>query len=274
MPTTIPSEEVPVQGYDPARGEAAFEAIRPEAEALAPADVLRISLSLLQAGLRILTLAKRVRADEALCKRFATVPDTLFDPGHLERLEDLGWAAIHMYMLLLKARAVDSEALVPIEVVNEAVEIKDRMMKTVEYHLSDLPGVGEEVASIRAGSGRTDLALDLHRLAPIYEDWKTQIEHDKKHYRAQDATDARRVGDQMFEAIASAKMTGLPEDTPARVFTLLRRSYDEVRDTALWLLRDNPRAQAGFPALHAQPATGDAKSAPITIPTSAELAEA
>ncbi|GMV38976.1 MAG: hypothetical protein AMXMBFR64_06920 [Myxococcales bacterium] len=237
--------------YTPARGEAALAAVREAAEALAPGEVQRITAGLLTIGLRAIGVARRITDDEALAARFAALPPAELSPVHLARLADLGWAAVHLYQQGLQADAVATRARLPVKLVEDAVSRRSRMLAAVTYYLGDLPKTGEEIASIRSGGGHTDLAFDLQRLAVLYDAHRSVLEIDTKYWRATDASDARRDGDEILATIAGVRLPGAPADLPERVFTLLRLSYDEVRAAALWLLRGEPDALDGFPALHA-----------------------
>ncbi|GMV43343.1 MAG: hypothetical protein AMXMBFR64_50590 [Myxococcales bacterium] len=258
--------------YTPARGEAALAAVREAAEALAPGDVQRISAGLLNAGLRAIGVARRVIGDEALAARFERLPPDELSPEHLARLSDLGWAAVHLHQQALRAEAVATSAKLPVKLVEEAVSRRSRMLAAATYYLGDLPETGAEIASIRSGGGHTDLALDLQRLAVLYDAHRSVLESDKKYWRATDASDARRDGDEILETIAGTRLPGMPADLPERVFTLLRVSYGEVRSAALWLLRGEPGALDGFPSLHAVDSKPKAapKPAPAPAPTPAE----
>lgn len=251
-------------GYDEARGEAALAAVRPMADALAAGAVQRLTTGLLHAGLRAIGVARRVAGDAGLAARFASLPPAELDPAHLSHLEDLGWAAVHLYMLGLQEDAVASGASVPVATVTDALATRGRMLAVATYHLGDIPGAAAEIASIRSGTGHGDLALDLHRLGALFDDpiFGPILATDTKHYRATDAADARRLGNRILEAMAGARIPGMPADLPERVFTLLRTSYDEVEAAAVWLLRREPAALRAFPALHAMPGSGRPKASP------------
>lgn len=259
---TSESEAVAL-GYDKARGEAALAAVRSAADALPIGAVQRLTTGLMHSGLRAIGVARRVERDAALAARFASLPAAELDQAHLAGLRDLGWAAVHLHMLGLQEDAVASGASVPVATITEALATRARMMAAADYHLGDMPGPGAEIASIRSGTGHGDLAIDLHRLAALYDDpvWKPILETDTKHYKATDAADARRLGDRILEALAGARIAGMPADLPERVFTLLRASYDEVHAAAQWLLRREPAALRSFPALHAMGGSGRPKAA-------------
>lgn len=256
--------------YTPARGEAALAAVREAAEALAPGEVQRITAGLLNAGLRAIGVARRVTEDDALAARFAALPPAELSPVHLARLADLGWAAVHLYQQALQADAVATSAKLPVKLVEEAVSRRSRMLAAATYYLGDLPETGAEIASIRSGGGHTDLAMDLQRLAVLYDAHRSMLEGDTKYWQATDASDARRDGDEILATIAGVRLPGTPADLPERVFTLLRLSYDEVRSAALWLLRHEPWAQVGFPALHAVDAKPKTAPKPAPAPAPAE----
>ncbi len=56
-------------------------------------------------------------------------------------------------------------AQVDVAIVQQATELRERMLKTAEYNLEHKETVARELADIRTGTGYLDLANDCSRLA-------------------------------------------------------------------------------------------------------------
>lgn len=234
--------------YDPARGEAAFAAVSDKLAALAPDQIQRPNADLFNAGLRAIGVAKAAGADD-LGPRLASLPPAEFDPAHLDDLGKLGWAALYAHTEGLKAEAQATAARLPAELVGRAAALKQRMLTAADYYLSDDPVAGPEIASIRSGQGYRDLASDLLRLAALYGGLGAALADDGHAFQRADAAAARQAADEIITELAAG--AGPWSDRSARVWTLLRRSYDEVRDAARWILRHEPHRLGDFPALGA-----------------------
>lgn len=232
--------------YDAALGRAAFERVEPALRDLAADAVEHVSLDLQKAAVAALKLDAVVKREE-IRARFDELPSTVFEAKHLNTLHDLAWASWYARSELLAARARARDAQVPLALLEEATETKQRMMKIAEYHLGDDPVAGAEVDSIRLGTGYLDLASDLTRLAVLFETNVETVEQDSKHYRADDVATARRLASGIIETLAEED-DGEWEDLNARVYTMLRRAYDEIRDTGHYLFRRSPERNE-FPSL-------------------------
>jgi hypothetical protein len=244
--------------YDPARGEAAYRALADRLAALAPADIQRPNSDLFSAGLRAIGVAKAASADD-LGPRFASLPAAEFDAASAGDLDSLGWAALYAHTEALKAEAQATAARLPAELVARAVTLKQRMLTAADYYLTGDSESAAEVAAIRSGQGYQDLATDLLRLAALYDGYP-RLGDDGHRFRRADAAAARQAADEIVTELAAG--AGPWNDRSARVWTLLRRSYDEVRVTAHWLLRHEPHRLGDFPALGAPQPGRRSSSAP------------
>lgn len=134
---------------------------------------------------------------------------------------------------------------------DQATAVRNRMLRLVGYYLEDHPVEGPEISDIRSGVGYVDLMKDLDRLAAMVERNEAVLATDTKNYVAGDPKVAR----QFSVGIAAKLSEGLsPEyrdhaELVARFFTLLRRSYNEVRAAAQWLFRNEPEMLAEFPGM-------------------------
>lgn len=124
------------------------------------------------------------------------------------------------------------------------------MLKLCEYHFGDQPVDGAEIADIRLGTGHIDLALDLSRLAKLYQKHKNVIKKDPKHYVASDANDARTHSGEILRLLGEARNENARTwaDMVARAWLLLLDVYGEVSGAGRWLFRhDEPETR--FPSL-------------------------
>ena len=234
--------------YDEALGRAAFERLQPALRDLPAEGLEHVNLDLRRVAIAALKLAAVVE-QPALRARFDLLPASVFDSKHLKNLPELAWAAWHVRNELLAARARSTDVQVSAALVHDASEAKDRMMRVADYYFGDDPELGAEVASIRSGSGYLDLASDLTRLATLFDAHPEVVAADTRWYRADDVAAARRYSAAIIGALAGDD-GGEWDDLSARVFTLLRRAYDEVRATGRYLFR-HERRQHDFPSIFA-----------------------
>lgn len=153
-------------------------------------------------------------------------------------------------------------------------------MQTVcEYHLSDDPEIAPLLEQLRPGTGYWDLLNDMKGYVRIYERRADVVKSDSKHYRAGDLKRAKEliavIGDAIFGAMSEEARSAY--DTYARCWTLLDKRYEEVRQTGLWLFREEPGREERFPSLYAaarpnggrprKQASSEAAPAPAPAPT-------
>jgi hypothetical protein len=245
--------------YDAATAHAAFDAVRSRLDVMSTDAVLNTNVDLHAAATIALAVARFVDTPDARA-RFARLPKEHFDATVLELLPASAWATWYAHTQYLSASA-GSEARVPAALAQHSTELKQRMLRVLEYHTDE----AAELASIRLGSGYLDLATDLARLASLYRKHKKDIAEDKRHYRAGDEKDATESASKIVNSLGE----GLADDGRAwqrwqgRAWTLLSGTYGEVRAAGLWLFR-NEEGEEKFPSLvtatraHAAHRKGDA----------------
>jgi hypothetical protein len=159
----------------------------------------------------------------------------------------------------------------PVDLLQSAAEIKTRMLKLCEYHLGDQPVDGSEIADIRSGTGHIDLAVDLVRLAKLYQKHKSIIKKDPKHYVASDANDARTHSSEILRLLGEARNENAKtwSDMVARAWILLLEVYGEVSNAGRWLFHhDEPENR--FPSLWAVARAGQGRPKKSAEENSAE----
>jgi hypothetical protein len=113
--------------------------------------------------------------------------------------------------------------------VAEAAALRARMLKVAGYFLDDDPEHAPEVAAIRAGTGYKDVANDLYALASLYAKYKALFAHDRRHCRAGDAREAKRLADSIIASLGgsgSDHTQGVEQQS--RAYTSLERVCGEV----------------------------------------------
>ena len=251
--------------YDPAKGKAYFTELGPRYAAIPRESLAPVNIDAGLAAIAALGIAARTN-EPALRARFQSLPASEFDSTQLDLLPKTAWACWYAATEDAKARAVATDAKLPIEMVQRAAEIERRMQACCEYYFNDHLELGPYLAALRSGTGHRDLASDLLGYASIYADQYDTIKDDKKHYRPTDADDAVKLAEEMLTLLGS-RLT--PEartaaDNLARAWTLLRDTFNDVVDTGRWLLRKDPRAAAELPSLFylARPRSGGRPAKP------------
>ena len=257
MPTKKKSMLPPAPGqprnYDPNLGKTALQHFAERMQALEPHEVLSTRVDVEAAALAALATYVRANAP-ALRSRFQQQHDIEeFQIAHLDELENLAFAVLFAHAEAGAQRATESGARLPVALVERAIELEERMQALCEYHFRDDPEIAGELERLRPGVGHRDLAADLNGYARIYEMRRDVVAHDKKHYRETDIEDARAVAGVIFNLLSTAApgKTRSAQDALARSWTLLVRSYDEVRAVGLHLLRHNADRHRFFPSLFA-----------------------
>ncbi|WP_437989446.1 hypothetical protein [Sorangium sp. So ce145] len=258
-----PSYAPPI--YDPAAGKKALEALAPELDRLAEAELITVRVDVEAATYAALGVVGFVSSPDVRA-RFARLPREEFDVTHVDELELACFAALHALAEARAAGALETEARLPVALVTEALEVETRMQALCEYQLADDPAIKPELDRLRPGTGHRDLANDLLGYARIYELRADVVKADPKHYRADDAAHARELAGAMIQKLSTAMTPRARDafDRYVRVWTLLCLRYEEVRAAALWLWRKSSRTQERFPSLFAvgRPNSGRRKEAP------------
>lgn len=234
---------------EPEAARSAYAAMRGRAEAVAAGERVAVTVDLQDVVILALGVARFVALLEVRA-RFALLPRELFDPAQLDELLTLALATHHGHVELQTLRAGGSAAKLPADLVAGAGEVRARMLELCEYVFRRDLRLGLEVASIRSGSGYKDLALDLVRLANIYDEQAATVARDPINYSATDASDARRLSQAILHELGASQ--GADERaqlaTVTGLWTLLLRCYDEVQAAGSFLYR-NQDPERKFPSL-------------------------
>lgn len=241
----------------PTRGQAAFQVIQALLVTLTDDELQPLNVDMTAAAIGAIGVADRAR-EPSLLVRFQSLPPGEFDATQIDRLSDLGWAALHTVTLSSQVNG-RGRAKLPAELVERALTLEARMQTCCEYHLGDHPVAGAEVARLRSGNGYRDVAADLLGYAELYRIYLDILSRDTKHYLATDQEEAVSTAEQMYTLLGeSATIEAEVSAVDAqRVWTLLLRTYEDVAETGRWLLRGEPRrAERLFPSLFRLSRTG------------------
>jgi hypothetical protein len=228
---------------EPGAARAAYDATLPRAEALSLDERAPMTVDVQDAVIVALGVAQFIDQPDVRA-RFALLPPEVFAGAHIDDLPVLALAAHHGYVALQVARAGGSTAMLGADLVAEAGEVRTRMLELCEYVFRRDPVLSTEVSAIRTGTGYKDAAIDLVRLASIYEAQAEIVARDTINYRATDADDARRLSQTILHQLSQGQdaneryhlsvLTG--------IWTLLLRCYDEVQAAGSFLYRNEDAA--------------------------------
>jgi hypothetical protein len=224
-------------------GKAAFEQLLPIYRELPAEKVVVPRVDVRRAALVALSVARAVN-EPARRALFAKLPAELFDIALLDYLELSARAAMFARVELATAEALASEAKLPAGLGREAMELRKRMLKVIDYHLGDNEEIGRLVTDIRSGSGYFDLAEDLWRLSELYRTNHALISKDPSFYSADDADVAERTAKKIQDELGNGSTPRQKElrDTLARAWTLLSETYERVARPGRWIFHDDDGA--------------------------------
>lgn len=238
-----------VEEPEEAQAQVAWVLVSDEVAALPEGAVLPVTQDVRYTVIHVIALTNEW-ARPATLERLAGIPPEVFDPGSLTRVRTYAEALWHARGEQLRAYGTASSAKVDRALGREAKVHRRRMLAVADYHLVDETGVAEELRSIREGSGWLDVAMDLSRLAVLFERHAAKLPAmgDRLH-RVDDAKQARALVTRLQVALGPASPDAVNwTDRVARVFTLMARAYEDARRTVAWAWRSE-RPEGAFPRL-------------------------
>jgi hypothetical protein len=145
--------------------------------------------------------------------------------------------------------AIATNVRVDVQTVNESTTLRTRMLRVLDYHFEDHPGIQSELADIRAGQGYQDMASDLTRLAGHYSAHKHKLSVDKVRYDPADEARARALAKRILNALMDATKGNDIADLRNRAWTKVVWNYAVLKAAADFIWLGNPRELALFPSL-------------------------
>jgi hypothetical protein len=230
---------------DPEAARRAYFTVLPRLDFLTADEHATLSVDLQDVVIRALGVAQFVAQPEVR-RRFALLPGELFDITNLDDLPTLALAAYHGFVELQVVRTSGSQAKVSITLVTLATTLRKRMFELCEYVFRYDPDLEREVSSIRGGTGYKDMAVDLARLARLYEAHPDMVSRETINYRDTDAAEARRLSQAILAELSQNQ--GVDEQRQLEIvtgiWTLLLRCYNEVQAAGYFVFRhENPESK-------------------------------
>ena len=245
--------------YDPAAAATFLVAFRPRLDAIQAADLLVPRLDVRAAALSALGVYAFVTQAEVLHARFQK-QDTIgeFDIASIEGLKAASFLVFLTHAQAEAAGAFATDVKVPVELIQEGIEVEARMQELCEYKFKRDPKIAPLLALLRPGSGYRDLAGDLLGYADIYVTRPKEVASDETNYRSTDVADARRIAGEIMAHLAAAMTPKAREayELMQRAWTLLVQIYFEVQEVGTCLLRRDPKRDEWFPSLYAAGRSG------------------
>lgn len=227
-----------------ANSAALLARLEPMLEKLPKVD--NITMDLGAAGVQANMMHKLV-TQAPVSELMAHLPPQVFDAGQVALLADLAQTCtLVKNENLIQENAAD-ERMIPVALADAGTNLRKRLLKLVAYWLDEDPVAAAEIASIREGAGYRDLSSDLFRLGTLIDKHQAKLARDQNLYQANDAAEARRLSAAITDALAAPDPFG--DDLEARLLTLLRATYDDVRAAAIFASRRVLPAE-NFPSLH------------------------
>lgn len=214
--------------YDPEAAEEGWiataslrEAV--DASALPSVDVDDVAVL----GLRV---SRELRKPE-MRAAFEAMPAEHLDHSLLDLIEPAAWALWYSNTRRISLEATESGGKVDAATLALALAIKARMMRVCSYMLADHPKDAAEVSAIRSGTGHTDTARDLTRLAALYEKHADSFAAEAGvHYDPADAVAAKASAAAILFQIGEteAKVLNDAKKDTARAFVVLLTAYNTL----------------------------------------------
>lgn len=235
------------QGSEPQRH---YERVARRLEAVPMSQRVQPNIDLQDAGVAVLGLVEKLQQPGWKRAIDALVEAGLVDATLLADAATLAWAAIYVRRNLLLASGTATSAKVAPELASEAIALRARMYKLVEYHLGDDAGVAAQLGYIAEGSGHLDTANDLEALSDLVASHVEALAKDVRFYRASDVVDARRLAREIYTQLGVGRGAGEVDwgALQGAVWPLLQTAYAEVRRVGRFLARGD-EGDAMFPSL-------------------------
>lgn len=248
--TTRALEDIRPPVYHPEEGKKALAALAPVLAAIPDEGLVTIRVDVETAVYAALGVSGLVQSTPVHA-RFARLPKEEIDMEAVDGLSQSCFATLFALAEARAAGALETEAVIPLEIATEAAEVERRMQTVCEYHLSDDPEISPELDRLRPGVGHRDLANDLLGYARIYDLRRAVVKTDTKHYRPGDAARANELAGVIIQAFSSAltPRARAAYSNYTRSWTLTYGRYEEVRAAGLWLFRKDPARDQRFPSL-------------------------
>jgi hypothetical protein len=230
----------------------AFERVSAELQAMRVEHFVKTRVDFAAVASLVLTKV-RSAVTPALRARLAALPAEEFDVSQVDRSQLYARALLHLAARRDAAVAIETSALVPADVFAAGTTLKREMVRVLDYHLEE-DDARRDLADIISGQGYVDLAQDLRRLADLYRRFSSQLQADKRRYRAADAERASTLADRIAPQKGGGEAANWLRLCQA-AWTQVDAAYRDLRATVMWLHR-NDGALPDLPVLLSALASG------------------
>lgn len=189
------------------------------------------------------------------------LPAAEFDFSAVADLKPAAQACLASQAQLASSTAQTATVRLPIELLDEATRVKQRMLKVCTYHFGEDTQLGAEVSAIRLGTGYLDLAQDLLRLGALYKQNAATLALDGRYYDGQDGARASALSARITSELRQAPSANSARDLAWRAYAFLAERYEEVASACRFLERKTDGEQR-FPSLRV--ATSQGRKRPQT----------
>jgi hypothetical protein len=213
----------------------AYLRLETTARSLDRAALRPVNVDVQLAALIALGVIRRLRGSSRQEELQALGKTGLYDAGCLEMTEEAAMATWYARHQAIHATE-DSNGTSTKQLASEGFALRAKMLKVIEYNLEDDPRVMSQVEAIRQGGGYLDLANDLVAVAGLYRSKSKVLSVDRRHHDAKDANIADRLASALLERLGGKTKPVVDwADMQSRCWTLLQRSYEQVRRGCVFL---------------------------------------
>ncbi|MEZ4405612.1 MAG: sigma-70 family RNA polymerase sigma factor [Polyangiales bacterium] len=192
----------------------------------------------------------RAWSQPVIVARLSRLPSEEFDIADLERIEPLAMAMKYARMKQGDCDAVQSGAQADPEVMRAAYDTRRRMVKSARLFFGAKPGVEDRLRLIAAGQNIDEIAAGLLRLAELYREYAASRPREPfGDYFPDDDEKAQSLSETLQLSARPADEAAVWSRRVAQSWALLEASYEPVRATVAWLLRDDPSVAEKTPTL-------------------------
>lgn len=244
-------------------GEAAYQKLQPRLSKIAAERLVPPRTQVSLAASFVLSSVVPLVTDKKLSARYAALPATEFDHSALSDLEAAAQAALWAQAQLAAAEAAAPGGRLPVDLIDQATELRQLMLAVCEYHFRDDARLAQQVADIRSGAGYLDLAEDLQRLAALYRSERDTLKQDVRFYKAEDAATALKLSQRITSELRFQSSQDARE-VSWRTWALLLELYEEVARGGRFLLRQ--AGDTAFPTIITAGRVAARRSRPAKTP--------
>jgi hypothetical protein len=241
-------KKTPASTPAPAHAAEAFTELRDEILAVPEHELLRINVDVPRAAARGTLAAERIAPLLPALRLLAGL-----DVARVERLGSYSLALHHAHDLAAEAGIAQ---VVLSGLLEEAVPLREGMLRSAELLVHFGVFSTERVAAIRSGQGHADTADDVIALGRLFDEEWHRVSGKVPVTRAM-VDRARVLGVELHKALAQREVESSPlvassdpRYVQAQAFTLFARVYDEARRGVSFLRWYEGDVQRFMPSLH------------------------